>query len=740
MTRARDAALDAAGILVVDVGNDGTIRDASAASVLLLGVTPTELIGRPLAERLFADHATMAHYQLLRGSGQTVTTVWRWRTSSGELRPLIATWQRSDDGWTGVVTRAAADPAADAQLDALDRAQRHLEDAQRLARLGSFTYELSTGRVGWSSMMYELHDVDPAQPPPTSQAEYMLLLHPDDAGEMMSAARLAIESGEVTQSVYRVRMSDGGWRHLRARMACERREDGTPTILAGSVQDISDDFLQRSELIADRERAQEEASAKTRFLAQVTHELRTPLAGVIGMIDLALGDADHATRADHLASARASARHLLELIDDLLDASREDSWQINVVTIDFDLRDVVAQAMAMVSPRARKKELLLRGDVDERLATARRGDPLRLRQVLVNLLYNGVKYTPRGSVTATVRAGQGDEVVFTVADTGVGIEPDQQAAVFEPFVQAHRDQGGVEGVGLGLAITRELIAAMGGTIGLKSQVGVGTEITFTLRLPIGRGPTTDRLRAIEPGSTPAGAWATAARPLRVLVAEDHPTNAAIAQAILERAGHRPHWVADGEAAVAAEAAQRWDVILMDMEMPRLDGSGAARAIRAREHREGTTRTPIIAVSAHRDAQLNAAAAGMDAYLAKPVDAMQLAELLDRVADGKLTGPIDHAARLSKVGGRAELAAAIADTFLSHQPTLMGEIDGAIAARSAEDLRRAAHGLRGALAMVGATEAAALADALERASLDEAPRLRDRLAAAVARAGAELALR
>lgn len=736
MNREGEAALAAAGILVLTVGNDGVIRSASAAAASLLGLAPPELIGRRLTQMLFADHAQVAHHELLRGSASTATTAWRWKTRSGELRPLLATWQRGLDGWTGVIQHAAPDATVTAQLDALDRAQRHLDDAQRLARIGGFTYELATGRVGWSSTMYELHDYDRSRPPPTTEAEYAALIHPGDAAELVETARTAIASGKTHELVYRIRRADGTWRHLRARLTCERDGRGEPAILVGALQDVTDEFFARSELIADRERAQSEAHNKTRFLAQVTHELRTPLAGVIGMIDLAIGDVNATARGEHLTSARASARHLLELIDDLLDASREDSWQINVVAIDFDLRDVLAQAMAMVSPRARKKNLALRSEVADDVDPSRRGDPLRLRQILVNLLYNAVKYTPAGQVSAAVRRGPGDTVIFTIADTGVGIEPDQQAAVFEPFVQAHRDDH-AEGVGLGLAITRELVTALRGTISLRSEVGVGTEVTFTLALPLGDGPTTDRLRAIDPGSTPSATWITGGRPLRILLAEDHPTNAAIAKAILERAGHDTLWVTDGEAAVAASLAERFDVILMDLEMPHLDGPGATRRIRQREHQGGTERLPIIAVSAHRDGELTAAAAGMDAYLAKPVDAVLLAELLHRIGEGALRPPVDHQARLAKVGGNVELAATIAETFLSHQASLTDDLDGALQNRRTDELRRAAHGLRGALMMVGAVEAAALADQIEHGTLDDAARLRGRLRAELVRVGAEL---
>jgi signal transduction histidine kinase/CheY-like chemotaxis protein/HPt (histidine-containing phosphotransfer) domain-containing protein len=619
-----------------------------------------------------------------------------------------------------------------------DDGVRHLRVAQRLAQVGSFTYELATGRVQWSDVMFELHDLDPGQPALATREAYLAVGHPDDVERLFAAGRAALASTADADATYRVRRADGSWRHLRARMRCARDAAGAPRLLDGVVIDISEELLARDELIRERERARDDAAAKTRFLSQVTHELRTPLAGVIGMIDLAATDTSAPSRGDHLASARASARHLLELIDDLLDASREDSWKINVVAIDFDLRDVVAQAMAMVSPRARKKELRLHGEVGD-LLTTRRGDPLRLRQILVNLLYNAVKYTAHGQVAVTVAAGPGDAVVFTIADTGVGIAAEQQVAVFEPFVQAHRDDAG-EGVGLGLAITRELVALLGGTIDLRSELGAGTEVTVTIALPPGSGSATDRLRAIDPMSTPAIALLPAnSRALRVLIAEDHATNAAIAQAILERAGHRTLWVTTGAAAVVAVAAERFDAVLMDLEMPELDGAEATRRIRQAERTAGGQRLPIIALSAHKHGELTAAGAGMDAFLAKPLDPIVLGELLERIIAGQLRPPIDHAARLGRVGGRSELAGTIIETFLAHQPTLADGIDAALAAGDAAELRRAAHGLRGALLMVGAAEAAAVADQLERARLDEAPPLRQRLVVELARAGAELIL-
>lgn len=622
----------------------------------------------------------------------------------------------------------------------LARMLRRFEEAQRRARIGSFELDLATRVTTWSPVMYELHGVAPGAPLPSTAEDYERFVHPDDFPRLQGAAERAAAAADHTEEMeYRIKRGDG-WASLRALFHIEVDDDGRPTFLSGTLQDISGDAELRSELINDRERARDEARNKTRFLARVTHELRTPLAGVIGMIDLALGDHDPAVRNDHLASARASARHLLELIDDLLDASREDTWRINVVEIEFDLGDVLRQAIAMVAPRAQRKGLELDGVVAPGVRTTRLGDPLRLRQILVNLLYNAVKFTPRGRVSAHIDIAMEREngVIITVEDTGIGIAPDQQAAVFEPFVQAAEKSG--EGVGLGLAITRELVQALGGTIELSSTVGVGTRFVVNLELRPGRAPRSDRsdrLRALDEGSSPN----LVAPPLglRVLVAEDHPANAAIAQAVLERIGHRSLWVGDGAAAVAAVAAERFDVVLMDLEMPTLDGAGATRRIRAAEQGAGAPRLPIIALSAHTGGEHTAAAAGMDAYLRKPVDPDALDRLLSAVAAGTLRGPVDHDARLSRVGGRRELARTVALTFLTHEPKLLEPVDAAIAARDAGELQRAAHGLRGALVMVGASIAAELAGEIERSGLSDARTLRARLAVELARVTAELTL-
>jgi hypothetical protein len=713
------------GEAALTVDRELTVVTALLPLVEALGRSAPELIGRRLPGLLHADDGRLAP-ALLRGQPTVpACTRWRWRTAAGDARTLEVWWLATADGWTG--TLGGRHPLA-----ADDAAALATGSAERLARLGSFEHDLAAGRTTWSQVMYELHDLDPGQPPPTSLDDYLALVHPDDAEAWQRALAHALTTGEVVTLTARVRRRDGSHRWLEVTQRCELRTDGSPARVVGTMQDVTDHVTARAQLARDREQALADTRAKSDFLARFTHELRTPIAGVIGMIELALDDRDSVSRTDHLTAARSSARHLLELIDDLLDAGRADGWRFNVVAIDFALDEVMADALAMVAPRAQGKGLALAGEVAPELVLVRRGDPLRLRQILVNLLHNAVKFTERGGVTVRMAPRDGGEVELVVEDTGVGMGPELQGSVFEPYVS--NDAG--EGLGLGLAITRELVTALGGTISFTSTPGVGTR--FTVVVPLAE-PTGARTGRSSPGLPLLDVRPRSGRALRVLVVEDHPLNATFLAASLERAGHQVESVGTAQAAVDAAARGACDVALMDFELPDLDGPAAVRAIRAAEQRAGRARLPILGLSAHRDRALVGAAAGMDGYLVKPPDAGELLGELDRVTGEGWRPPVDHALRLARVGGRKELAATIVHTYLAHAGGLLDPVTSALDAGSEEGVRRAAHGLRAALLMVGALPAAELAARLERGSLAQAREQRPSLAFELARASAELEL-
>ncbi len=391
---------------------------------------------------------------------------------------------------------------------------------------------------------------------------------------------------------------------------------------------LLEEIARREEALA----AAEEASrAKSAFVAMVSHEIRTPFHGVLGMIELALDLAREREQRDYLRTARQSAEYLLQLIEDVLDLSRIEAGHLELEETPFDLLEVLEGSLRILLPRA-----IDRG-IDLRLVTARelpfgvRGDPVRLRQVLINLLGNAIKFTERGEVILSVDVMERDEesatLRFAVRDTGPGIPADRIEQIFEPFRQAdsavHRKHGGT---GLGLAISRRIVEAMGGRLACDSTLGQGSVFHFTARLPLARA---DEVPAAE-ASTGQGGLLTGFGTLRVLVAEDHPVNRKVVARMLEKDGHRVVEAENGQ-----EALERLDpsvdVVLMDVHMPVMDGIAAARAIRALE--EGSGRhVPIIALTggALREDREACAGAGMDACLVKPVTRNALFSTIARV--------------------------------------------------------------------------------------------------------------
>jgi PAS domain S-box-containing protein len=465
---------------------------------------------------------------------------------------------------------------------------------------------------------------------------FLELVHPDDR-EKTIAVDATIMGGEAENGFENRYLRRDGTAVPMVWTANWSEEHRTNFCVA---RDVTARKRMESELRLAKEAAEAATKTKGEFLANMSHEIRTPMNGIIGVTELVLESALDREQRDYLGMVRSSGMALLGLINDILDFSKIEAGKLALEAITFDLREAVEEMFKPLVLRGQQKGIELRTEIADEVPGQLIGDPLRLRQILLNFADNALKFTTRGSVLVKVAVeaeGDGElRLHFSVADTGIGIAPEKQGMIFEAFAQADgsttRTYGGT---GLGLAIASQLVAQMRGRIWIESTLGEGTTFHFTAWLGAAAGPSSS-------SSLPTGLRTAddhGQKALHILLAEDNVINRALATAVLEKRGHSLVHAANGREAVEAAAREQFDLIFMDVQMPEMDGFEATRRIREAEQANGR-RTPIAAMTAHAmdGDRERCLAGGMDDYLSKPLQKTVLLALLSRISAGTKAPP------------------------------------------------------------------------------------------------------
>jgi PAS domain S-box-containing protein len=785
--------------LLLIAGYDGLIKKVNPAFQQLLGYSREELQGELFIRFIAPEDRERAQLEVEEGRERGCSNDFdvRVRNRYGEIRLLTVSSTTSHDGqYFYVIGEDVTDEriveqklahSANQLLQvnkALELKNRMLEDAQQAtqaahdvnatiltdlvqahAKLDVITqavpdilYMLSPeGKiVWWSGNLERITGRTFEQIAEMTAIDFFL---EEEHEKTLSAIQEAIETGYAKVEL-RLQTPEGLIPY-EFNAVPMRGPNGELLGIAGSGRDMSERLAFEASVREAKESAERANQAKSEFLANMSHEIRTPMNGVIGLTELALETELTEEQRQYLEGVRLSGKALLRVVNDVLDFSKIEAGKLDVQTVTFPLESTVEHAVGTLALRAEEKDLQLRCDVTTGDHQLFLGDPTRIRQVLINLVGNAVKFTAVGEVAVHVELERESEqtawVKFSVRDTGAGISPEHQQAIFDAFMQIDgsttRHFGGT---GLGLTISSKLIQLMGGELQLESEVGRGSHFHFTLPLgiPLGtdaepQGSPRDVTRAEFPASVE---WQSFPSPenhlpndlvegsLRVLVAEDNPVNQLFIGRVLEKSGHRPTIVTNGQAALEALQLHRFDVALMDVQMPLMDGFDATRRIRDSEQ-ETDRHLPIVAMTAHamKGDRERCLEVGMDDYISKPIQPNQLIEVLHRVlsvevpktevelieASGSQTLDTESSTNCGAEGPSHsspeddEFLCELASMFLEDSLQLLSRIRSAIDDHDAEGLRLAAHTLKGSTGVLKDQAAFEAAAAMEHLGRDAA---------------------
>jgi PAS domain S-box-containing protein len=618
----------------IDPRNAGRFLQVNRAMCDLTGYPEEELIGMHFADithRDDVDESVELEQRLLAGELSSYELEKRYVSATGDLvwAHVHVSLVHDSNGQPAYAIGQVQDITARKRAEeSIRESRRQLAEAQKLAQLGSWQWILETGEVSWSEELYRILGMDPATDSP-SYSSFFERVHPDERRKVEAIIDRSLARREPFHEEMQVIRADGAIRIIDAHGQVALGSDGTPQMLVGTAQDVTERRMVERKL-ALQEEAEKEYRARSDFLSRISHELRTPLNSILGFAQLlAMDDLDEVQR-ENVGLILKGGNHLLQLINEVLEISRIEAGTMTVSLEPVHVGGAVAEVVNLLEPLAAQQGVVLHNEVPFDGEEYVQADAQRLKQVLLNLVSNALKYnTPQGSVRITL-AAPAERILISVADTGQGISEENQAKLFTPFDRLGADETTIEGTGLGLALSKLLTEAMCGTLAVESEAGIGS--TFTVALPATDAPAADG----DGGDVaqPVGAGTGNGTTETVLYVEDNKSNLRLVERILAK---RPHikLLSAMNGPLGVELARQHDpaLILLDLHLPGMDGEEVLKSLKADER---TARIPVVVVSA--DATNSRVerllAGGADAFLTKPLQVTRFMGLVDATLEDK----------------------------------------------------------------------------------------------------------
>ncbi len=712
---------------------NGNVASWNEGAQTLLGYSDEEILGHSM-QRFSVNneiHTTNAAHLLRQAekNGRSEVESWCLRKDDSRFFANIIITAIRDDlnkliGFANI-TRDITEQKNQQELmenslQRLKQMQSRIDLATDAGRVGIWEWKITTNELVWDAHMYQLFGVDPNQNK-LNYSHWSARVHPEDLAPSEKKLFHAKEGGPDFNDQFRIRLPDGTIRYIRAASKLQRDANGKAISIVGVNWDVT-------ELVQARLDAEQAVRTKAEFLANMSHELRTPMNGILGLTALTLKTELTPKQREYLQLVQDSGLSLLTLLNDILDFSKMEAGKLTLSPIDFNLHERLNNIVLTFSAAAKEKGLELSCELDQNVPQIIYADPDRISQIINNLVGNALKFTNKGSVKISVSAEtpikNQQTILFSVEDTGIGIPKSAQEHIFDTFTQADNSTTRrFGGTGLGLSICSQLVELMHGRIWLKSQEGSGSSFYFSITIKRSlTEPAT--LNLVQPTNTVDKTLLPLVKPLAILLAEDNPTNQLLATAILRDRGHHVTTVQNGREAVQLYNDEKFDLILMDVQMPEMDGEEAASIIRQIE--QGSNKHIfIVALTAHalvgdKERLLKA---GMDAYLSKPFMPEQLLAMVEnRTALADITPNLtnindtqtsfDQAVALERAMNQMPLLKTLAETFIKSIPKVREDLFRALEARDAIAFARVAHRLKGAAANFAATPTLKIADELE----------------------------